>query len=51
MCKLQAKPLNIVILQLYAPTSDHDDEEIDTFYEEVDSAQKQTKSSDIIIII
>ena len=51
MCKLQAKPFNIVILQLYAPTSDHDDEEIDTFYEEVNSALKQTKSSDIIIIL
>ena len=51
LCKFQAKPFNIVVLQLYAPTTDHSDEEIDTFYEEVDKALKQTKSTDNVIIM
>ena len=51
MCKIQAKPFNIVIIQVYAPTSDHDDEEVETFYETLDMTIKQTKSSDIIILM
>ena len=35
MVKLQGKPFNINILQTYAPTQDHDDEDIEQFYDEI----------------
>ena len=31
LCKFHAKPFDIVVLQLYAPTTEHGDEEIEIF--------------------
>ena len=31
--KLQAQPKNILTMQVYIPTSDHDDDELKTFYD------------------
>ena len=50
-CKFHAKPFDNVVLQLYAPTTEHSDEEIETFYEEVDNALKHTKSTKNILIM
>ena len=38
MVKLQGKPFNINILQTYVPTQDHDDKDIEQFYEEIQQA-------------
>ena len=35
MMKLEAKPFNINVMQVYAPTQDHDAEEIEKFYQEI----------------
>ncbi|GFR95344.1 craniofacial development protein 2-like [Elysia marginata] len=43
MCKIQAKPFNIVIIHAYTLTADHSDEEIETFYENLDMTIKQVK--------
>lgn len=51
MCKIQAKPFNLVILQCYAPTADQSDEIIEEFYTEIDLALKQTKSTDIVYVM
>ena len=51
MCKIQARPFNIVILQCYAPTADQPQEKIDDFYMEIETALKQNKSDDIVIIL
>ena len=51
MCKIQARPFNIVILQCYAPTADQSQEKIDEFYMEIETALKQNKSDDIVIIL
>ena len=51
MVELQAKPFNINIIQVYAPTQDYDDETIEEFYEQIQSAVSYTKSSDIICIM
>ena len=51
LCKFHAKPFDIVLLQLNAPTTEHSDDEIETFHEEVDNALKHTKSTDNIIIM
>ena len=51
MVKLLAKPFNINMIQVYAPTQDYDDETIEEFYEQIKSAVTYTKSSDIICIM
>ena len=40
MIKLQGKPLNISIIQANPPTPDHEDEEIELFYLEINAAIK-----------
>ena len=51
MVKLQAKPFNINMIQVYAPTQDYDDETIEEFYEHIQSGVSYAKSSDIICIM
>ena len=51
VAKLNANPFNITIIQVYAPTSDHSDEEIDEFYEQLDSAKRQAGSQDVIMVM
>ena len=48
---VNAKPFDIAIIQVYAPTSEHSDEEIEVFYEHVQKAIKHTKSTDVVVII
>ena len=38
MVNLQAKPFNINMIQIYAPTHDYDDENIEDFYEQTQLA-------------
>ena len=40
LLQIEAKPFNIAVIQLYAPTQDHSDEEIEEFYEEINKALK-----------
>ena len=49
--RICAKPHNLTIIQVYAPTSDHDDEEVETFYEEIEKVIKATPKKDILIIM
>ena len=51
MVKPQAKAFNINMIQVYAPTQDYDDETIEEFYEQIQSAVSYTKSYDIICIM
>ena len=53
LLKINAKPFDIaiMIIQVYAPTSEHSDEEIEVFYEHVQKAIKQTKSTDVVVVI
>ena len=48
---LSAKPFDISIIQMYAPTADHDDAEAETFYENLEATLKQLKSTDVKIIM
>jgi len=36
--RLEADPLNVSLIQVYAPTSTYDDEEVERFYEELENA-------------
>ena len=51
MAKFEGKPANIVIVQLYAPTNDHSDDEIEEFYADVKKPLKQVKSRNILILM
>ena len=51
MMKLEAKPFNINVMQVYAPTQDHDGEEIEKFYQEIQNGIKYAKSDEVICIM
>ena len=48
--KLAAKPFDISIIQVYAPTNECKTEEIESFYEQLEVTMKQVKSNEILII-
>ena len=50
MIKLSAKPFDINIIQVYAPTTESKGEEIDQFYSEMETALKKCKPTDNTII-
>ena len=51
MVKLHAKPFNINIIQVYAPTSTSSEEALEDFYANVDKAMKECKSQEIKIVM
>ncbi len=51
LVKLKAKPLNIALIQIYAPTTESTEEEVERFYEKLDAAMKQCKSQEIKIVM
>ena len=48
---LNSKPFDTNIIQVYSPTVDHDDTEVEAFYEELDNTLHQLKSTNIKIIM
>ena len=48
--RISAKPHNLTIIQVYAPTSDHTDEEIEEFYELLDTAIAKAPKKDILFV-
>ena len=48
--KLNAKPFNINIIQVYAPTSASTEEELEEFYEELDKFKKECKDHEVNIV-
>ena len=42
---------DISIIQVYAPTADSSEDDIELFYEQLDEAKRQCKSQDIIIVM
>ena len=51
MAKLKGKPFNINIIQVYAPTTNHDDEEVEKFYDDIENVMKYAKSGEINIVM
>ena len=49
--RLKAKPFNITLIQIYAPTSDYDDEEVEVFYQDLQKAFNDAPNKDIKIIL
>ena len=48
--RLRAGPFNITIIHVYAPTSSHDDSEVDEFYRELQTLVDQTPKQDILVV-
>ena len=48
--RLGAAPFNITIIQAYAPTSGHDDSEVDHFYQQLQEIIDQTPKKGILVV-
>ena len=51
LMKLDTKPFKITVIQVYAPTQDHSEEEVEEFYEQINNALKYVKSDEMLIIM
>ena len=49
--RIEAKPKNVTIIQVYIPTSDYSDNEIEEFYEKIDESIKTTHKKDFIVVL
>ena len=47
----QGKPFNIMVIQVYAPTSNAEEVEVEWFYEDLQDLVKLTSKKDILCII
>ena len=48
--RLRAAPFNITIIQAYAPTTGHDDDEVEDFYDQIQEIIDEASKKDIIIV-
>ena len=48
---LQGKPFNITIIQVYAPTSNAEEAEVERFYEDLQDLLELTLKKDVLFII
>ena len=49
--RLQGKPLNITVIQVYAPTSNAEETEVEWFYEDLQDLLELTPQKDVFFII
>ena len=48
---LQGKPFNITVIQVYAPTSNAEEAEVEWFYEDLQDLLELTPRKDVLFII
>ena len=51
MIRLRGRPLDITVIQCYAPTAECSEEEIEKFYQQLDQAVRQCKSQDVRLVM
>ena len=51
LVKIQARPTNIVVIQVYMPTSGHDDSEVELMYEKLEEMIKKQKGTDYLVVM
>ena len=49
--RLQGEPFNITVIQVYAPTSNAEEAEVERFYEDLQDLLELTPKKDVIFII
>ena len=47
----QGKPFNITVIQVYAPTSNTEEAEVERFYEDLQDLVELTPKKDVLLII
>ena len=47
----QSKPFNITVIQVYAPTSNTEEAEVERFYEDLQDLLELTPKNDVLFII
>ena len=48
--RLQGKPFNITVIQVYAPTSNAEEAEVEWFYEDLQDLLELTPKNDVLFI-
>ena len=48
---LQGKPFNIIVIEVYAPTSNPEETEVEWFYEDLQDLLELTPKKDVLFII
>ena len=48
---LQGKPFNITVIQVYTPTSNAEEAEVEWFYEDLQDLLELTSKKDVLLII
>ena len=51
LCSFQSKPFTITVIQVYAPTSNAEEAEVEQFYEDLQDLLEQTPKKDVLFII
>ena len=49
--RFQGKPFNITVIQVYSPTSNAEEAEVERFYEDLQDLLEQTLKKDVLFII
>ena len=49
--RLQGKPFNITVIQVYAPTSNTEEAEVEQFYEDLQGLLELTPKKDVLFIL
>ena len=49
--RFQGKPFNITVTQVYAPTSNAEEAEVEWFYEDLQDLLENTPKKDVLFII
>ena len=49
--RFQGKPFNITVIQVYTPTTDAEEAEVDQFYEDLQDLLELTPRKDVLFII
>ena len=49
--RFQGKPFNITVIQVYAPTNNAEEDEVERFYEDLQDLLKLTPKKDVLFII
>ena len=49
--RFQDKPFNITVIQVYAPTSNTEETEVERFYEDLQDLSELTLKNDVLFII
>ena len=49
--RFQGKPFNITVIQVYAPTSNAEDAEVEQFYEDLQDLLELTHKKDVLFLI